>query len=86
MTEYNTLRFEFSFSNDLEVSQLADAVRRLADEMNAVVREIDTDVTNALTGAGTAYTPGTPGDWATSGAPDDVKEALDKIAAALGPI
>jgi hypothetical protein len=31
------------------------------------------------------YTPGTPGDW-TGAAPTTIGEALDRIAAALGPI
>lgn len=80
MSGQNQIHFRFTHSENLEVSQLADAVGELTADINAVVEAVDDDLVEA-----TEYEPAVLADWSGT-APSSLQNALDRIAAALGPI
>lgn len=67
---------------------MAPPLRRLETTGRPELTGLERSVQEQLDGVRAdmqAYTPGVPGNWATR-APTTVAEALDRIAAALGPI
>lgn len=61
---------------------------RLGPVLDRLSRDADTNedaAGNAALGSGTAYTPAVAADW-NNDAPATVADALDRIAAMLGPI
>lgn len=71
---------------DESLSRLQESVQRALTEVSADRDDNASAASTAATATGTSYTPGVAADWATSGAPTTIQEALDRIAAALGPI
>lgn len=68
-----------------ELERLQDRLRPVLERMSRDADGAETSAQGAATAGGTAYTPANASDW-TGTAPTTVAEALDRIAAALGPI
>lgn len=87
MPGQNQLTFPFVNSESIDTSQVVDACTQLTQDINAVVSDVDDDITalSASLGEATAYTPSNVSDWSGT-APSSLQDALDRLAAALGPI
>lgn len=69
-----------------EISGSQETTQRALDAISLDVDGLEADIT-ALSGSLSAvpYTPGNPSDWVAP-PPSNLQAALDRIAAALGPI
>lgn len=63
----------------VEASGSPESVQRAFDEVSIDVDELEANL------AAVPYTPGNSGDWAPP-APTNLQAALDRIAAAIGPV
>lgn len=87
MPGQNQLTFPFVNSESIDTSQVVDACTQLTQDINAVISDVDDDITAVADdlAAATEYTPGNVSDW-SGAAPSSLQDALDRIAAAVGPV
>jgi hypothetical protein len=87
MPGQNQLTFGFVNTSDLATGQLADACARLTADVNGVVTDLDADIVQVASDLeeAVAYTPANVSDWNGS-APTSLQDALDRIAAFVGPV
>lgn len=78
-------KFERVHGGPPELSALQDRLGPLLERISGDTESAASSTEEAGTADGTSYTPAVAADW-TGTAPTTVQEALDRIAAALGPI
>ena len=68
-----------------ELERLQDRLRPMLERLSQDADSADGAAQGASTAGGTTYSPANASDW-TGVPPTTVAEALDRVAAALGPI
>lgn len=80
--------FEFIPSNNFDDSRMWSATEQMRQQLESQLASVQSIAEGAVSTAAsptTSYTPTVAGNW-VSGTPTTVQEALDLIAANLGPV